>query len=100
MAAKSWRTLQPKALRRAAEPELRIESREQLVYLLTQASELEHGLMCEYLFAIFSLKRTTDEGVAAGQLERIRAWEGAISGVAIQEMLHLALASNLLTAIG
>ena len=79
---------------------LRIESREQLVYLLTQACELEHGLMCEYLFAEFSLKRTTDEGVTEAQLERIRAWEAAIEGVAVQEMLHLALATNLLTAIG
>src|SRR4051794_19646163 len=33
-----------------------IESREQLLYLLTQACELEHGLMCEYLFAQWSLK--------------------------------------------
>lgn len=79
---------------------LRIESREQLLYLLTQACELEHGLMCEYLFAQFTLKRSPDEGVTAEQLERIRAWEKAIEGVAVQEMLHLALATNLLTAIG
>ncbi|MEA2623201.1 MAG: hypothetical protein QOH61_2111 [Chloroflexota bacterium] len=79
---------------------LLIESREQLLYLLTQACELEHGLMCEYLFAQWSLKRSTDEGVTEAQLERIRAWEQAIEGVAIQEMLHLALATNLLIAIG
>jgi hypothetical protein len=100
MAAPSWRTLKPAALRQAAEPELRIESREQLVYLLTQACELEHGLMCEYLFAQFSLKRSIDEGITADQLQRILAWEGAIVGVVMQEMLHLALATNLLTAIG
>ena len=100
MSTKSWRTLRPRALRKAAEPELRIESREQLVYLLTQASELEHGLMCEYLFAMFSLKRSTAEGVTEEQLGRILAWEGAITEVVMQEMLHLALATNLLTAIG
>jgi hypothetical protein len=100
MAVESWRTLRPNALRKVAEPELRIESREQLVYLLTQACELEHGLMCEYLFAQFSLKRSADEGVTEEQLGRILAWEGAIVGVVMQEMLHLALATNLLTAIG
>lgn len=89
---------------RAKAPEmtnqLRIESREQLLYLLTQGCELEHGLMCEYLFAMFTLKRSIDEGVTEAQLERIRAWEAAIEGVAVQEMLHLALATNLLTAMG
>jgi hypothetical protein len=92
----------PKAAARAvpAGQRLRIESREQLVYLLTQACELEHGLMCEYLFAQWSLKRTVGEGVTEQQLERILAWDSAIEGVAIQEMLHLALAVNLLCAVG
>ncbi len=56
--------------------------------------------MCEYLFAQWSLKRSTEEGVTAQQLERIRAWESAIEGVVMQEMLHLALATNLLAAVG
>jgi len=38
-------------------PPLSVESREQLVYLLTQACELEQGVLCEYLFALYSLKR-------------------------------------------
>jgi hypothetical protein len=33
------------------EPPVRVERREELVWLLTEACELEHGLMCEYLFA-------------------------------------------------
>ena len=41
----------------AVEPPLRVEHREELVWLLAQACELEHGLMCEYLFAQFTLKR-------------------------------------------
>jgi hypothetical protein len=90
----------PKPKQPATANRLRIESREQLLYLLTQACELEHGLMCEYLFAQWTLKQSTDEGVTEAQLERIRAWEQAIEGVAIQEMLHLALATNLLIAIG
>jgi hypothetical protein len=30
-----------------AEPALRADTREELVYLLGQACEIEHGLMCE-----------------------------------------------------
>jgi hypothetical protein len=82
------------------EPPLRIESREELVYLLGEACELEHGLLCEYLFAKFSLKRGIDEGVAPAQLARLQAWERVLTEVIVQEMLHLALATNILTAIG
>ena len=41
-----------------AEPEAPfiIERREALIYMLCQAAEVEHGIMCQYLFAAFSLK--------------------------------------------
>jgi hypothetical protein len=84
----------------AAEPMLMVETREELVYLLGQACEIEHGLMCEYLYAQFSLKRGLDEGLTEAQLARVQAWEKALIGVIKQEMLHLALATNILTAIG
>jgi hypothetical protein len=44
-------------------PVLTVDTREELVYLLGQACEIEHGLMCEYLYAQFSLKRGPDEGL-------------------------------------
>ena len=84
----------------AVEPPLRVERREELVWLLAQACELEHGLMCEYLFAQFTLKRTPQEGLSAEQLATVAAWEAVVVEVTKQEMLHLALATNLLTAIG
>jgi hypothetical protein len=56
--------------------------------------------MCEYLYAQFSLKRGLDEGLSPAQLARVQAWEAALIGVIKQEMLHLALATNILTAIG
>jgi Ferritin-like len=84
----------------AVELPLRVESREELVWLLAQACELEHGLMCEYLFAQFTLKRTREEGLSDQQLAKVAAWETVIIDVTKQEMLHLALATNLLTAIG
>ncbi len=34
-----------------AEEPVVIEHRSALVYMLAEASELEHGIMCEYLFA-------------------------------------------------
>jgi len=83
-----------------SEPPLRVEGREELVYLLGEACELEHGLLCEYLYAQFSLKRRVAEGVTPDQLARIQAWETTIINVVKQEMLHLALATNILTAIG
>ncbi len=72
------------------EPPLRVERREELLWLLVQACELEHGLMCEYLFAQFTLKRGTDEGLTDEQLAKVAAWEAVIVDVTKQEMLHLA----------
>ena len=77
-----------------------VESREELIFLLSEASELEHMLMLEYLFAAFSLKTHASEGLTEEQLEAVKRWERVISEVAAQEMLHLASVSNLLTAIG
>jgi hypothetical protein len=83
-----------------AEPVLKVETREELVYLLGQACELEHGLMCEYLYAQFALKRGLDEGLTPAQLDRVQAWEAALISVIKQEMLHLAQSTNILTAVG
>ncbi len=82
------------------EPTLRIENRAQLIYLLTEAAEIEHGVMCCYLFTAFSLKSSTDEGITDAQLRKIRRWSRLLRGVAVQEMLHLGAVCNLLTAIG
>jgi CDGSH-type Zn-finger protein/truncated hemoglobin YjbI len=77
-----------------------IEHREALIYMLCEAAELEHGIMCQYLFAAFSLKQREDEGLTPGELEAVTRWRKAISHVATEEMLHLALVHNLLSAIG
>ena len=77
-----------------------IEHREALIYMLCEAAELEHGIMCQYLFAAFSLKQTADEGLTEAELAAVRRWRQQVSHVATQEMLHLALVHNLLSAIG
>ena len=78
----------------------RIESRAQLIYLLSEAAELEHLLACSYLFAAYSLKTGLDEGLSETELQAVRGWRRSIRTVALQEMLHLGLVSNMLTAIG
>ena len=76
-------------------------TRQALITLLSEASELEHQLLCMYLFTAYSLKTSADEGgMDPAQAQQARGWRGAISHVAVQEMLHLSLASNLLAAIG
>jgi len=77
-----------------------IEHREALIYMLCEAAELEHGIMCQYLFAAFSLKQSTSEGLTEAELAAADRWREQVLHVATQEMLHLALVQNLLTAIG
>jgi hypothetical protein len=86
--------------RAAPEAPFVIEHREALIYMLCQAAELEHVLMCEYLYAAFSLKQDQDEGLSSGELEIVDRWRKAVSHIATQEMLHLALVQNLLSAVG
>jgi hypothetical protein len=82
------------------EPEIITHNREQLAYLLTEAAEIEHGLMCCYLFAAHTLRRGAAEGLRDDEVVAVERWRGAIVQVAVEEMLHLALVSNLLSAIG
>ena len=84
----------------AASDHLPVSNRDQLIYLLTEASEIEHCLMCCYLYAAFSLKQSADEDLSEDELAEVLSWRETITGVAIDEMLHLALVSNLLVAIG
>ena len=77
-----------------------IEHREALIYMLCEAAELEHGIMCQYLFAAFTLKQDEGEGLTPEELAAARRWRKVISHVATQEMLHLALVQNLLSAVG
>ncbi len=78
-----------------------VTTREELIYLLSRASELEHGLACIYLFAAYSLKSDVSEGgLTPAQVEMVRGWKRRLAAVAVEEMLHLAQVSNMLTAIG
>ena len=83
-----------------AETRLVVEHREQLWSLLIEAAQIEHMIMCQYLYACFSLKTDPDEGLTAEQAEAVARWQETMTGIAIEEMLHLALVMNVMTAIG
>ena len=74
-------------------------SREQLLYWLHEAAEIEHNLMCCYLYAAFSLKRV-DPRWSGAQREAVQRWRDAIVSVVFEEMSHLALVANLMNALG
>ena len=75
-------------------------SKERLLHLLGEAAELEHNLLCSYLFALFSLKQGVDEDLTPAELETIDRWRNDLMGVCIEEMTHLAQVANLTLAIG
>lgn len=74
--------------------------RDQLISMLAEAAEIEHCLMCSYLYAAFSLKRGLDEDLLPHELAAVKRWRAEIVAIATEEMLHLALVNNLLIAVG
>ena len=74
-------------------------SREQLLYWLHEAAEIEHHLMCCYLYAAFSLKRA-DPVWTPAQQSAVQSWRRSIMSVVFEEMTHLALVGNLVNALG
>ncbi len=84
----------------ASATRIRLEYREALVYTLGKAAELEHLIMLQYLYAAFSLKQRVDEGLSPEELAAVQRWRKTLLGIGEQEMLHLALVQNLLTAVG
>lgn len=76
-----------------------LPTREQLVHALYEAAELEHNLMCTYLYAAFSLKDETEVDTAE-EAEAVKRWRRVILDVAIEEMGHLAAVWNITSAVG
>ena len=79
---------------------LRHSSRESLLHALYEAAEIEHNLMCTYLYAAFSLKSGSAEGLSAGEAQAIERWRREIIGVAVDEMSHLTAVWNITSALG
>src|SRR6187431_3183355 len=75
-------------------------SREALIHQLYEAAELEHNLMCTYLYAAFSLRLGTEEGLTAEESDATARWRRDILKVAVEEMGHLTAVWNITAALG
>ena len=75
-------------------------TRERLFYSLCEAAELEHTLMCTYLYAAFSMKCGEAEGLTAVEAEAVARWRRTIIDVAIDEMGHLVAVWNITSGLG
>src|SRR2546421_8117559 len=82
------------------ESEIVVVNREDLWWLLTEAGQLEHMIMCQYLYAEFSLKEGEGERLSGEQAEAVARWRKLLRGIAVEEMLHLSLVSNVMASIG
>jgi hypothetical protein len=74
--------------------------REQLIHVLTEAAEIEHNLLCSYLYAAFSMKRGVEEGLTPTEASAVSRWRKSVMSVALEEMAHLAMVNNLLVFVG
>jgi CDGSH-type Zn-finger protein/uncharacterized Fe-S cluster protein YjdI len=77
-----------------------VPTREQLLFNLYEAAELEHNLMCTYLYAAFSLRSGEAEGLTAKEAEAVARWRKTILQIAIEEMGHLTAVWNISAALG
>jgi len=75
-------------------------TREALIHQLYEAAELEHNLMCTYLYAAFSLRSGTAEGLSETEADATARWRRAILRVAVEEMGHLTAVWNITSALG
>src|SRR5262245_10377057 len=75
-------------------------TRELLVHQLYEAAELEHDLMCTYLYAAFSLRDGEAEALSASQASAVARWRSTILRVAVEAMGHLTAVWNITAGLG
>ena len=73
-----------------------LEPRDEAVFLLTAAAEIEHALMVQYLYGAYSLQVLDDQPNAP----QVRALQDLLLQIAREEMGHLATVQNLLHLVG
>jgi CDGSH-type Zn-finger protein/uncharacterized Fe-S cluster protein YjdI len=78
----------------------RIITREIALHALYEAAELEHNLMCTYLYAAFSLKDGVAEGLTPEEADAVSRWRQKLIRIAVEEMQHLAAVWNITSALG
>jgi CDGSH-type Zn-finger protein/uncharacterized Fe-S cluster protein YjdI len=78
----------------------RLADREAVLHALYEAAELEHNLMCTYLYAAFSIKDAETDGLSREEAAAVGRWRRVLRGVAIEEMGHLVAVWNITSALG
>jgi hypothetical protein len=73
-------------------PDKPMSARDEAVFLLQIAAEVEHALLVQYLYALYSL----DPMAGLPQSK----WRGLLRGIAREEMGHLVTVQNLLLTLG
>lgn len=81
-------------------PGSKLVTREGLIHRLYEAAELEHTLMCTYLYAAFSLRQGEAEGLTAEEAVVVDGWRSSIMKIAVEEMGHLTAVWNITSALG
>lgn len=76
-----------------------IATREDLIDALMHAAEIEHAIMCQYLYAAFSIDRTS-VALSPEHAELARSLVMDLLRIARQEMAHFGMVTNLLVAVG
>lgn len=71
-----------------------LEPRDEAVFLLTAAAEIEHALLVQYLYAAYSVK------VSGANETALKEIQESLFQIAREEMGHLATVQNLLHLIG
>ncbi len=77
----------------------RLTDRDETIFLLHTATEIEHALLVQYLYAMYSLK-SADELSDPQRRQQVAQWRDTLLQIAREEMAHLVTAQNLLRWLG
>lgn len=81
-----------------------VHSRKDLIFALSTASEIEHSVMAQYLYAAASLKTELSEFTHAtrkfAQYELVRKWKNNLLFIAREEMQHWSYVCMIMDSLG
>ncbi|WP_218933828.1 ferritin-like domain-containing protein [Rubripirellula lacrimiformis] len=75
-----------------------LTARDEAIFLLQTAAEIEQSLLVQYLYAAYSIDATA--GPSPTEQAKAGGWRRAIVEIAIEEMAHLISMQNLLLLLG
>jgi len=81
-----------------------LSPRDEAVFLLHTAAEIEQALMVQYLYAAYSLKKPeqipADDPLRTEHQQTVERWRSTLLSIAKEEMGHLMTVQNLLLLLG